>query len=89
MNTSLSLSADISQTVFSISKVNVATFVCRSSRPTMFKVWSHDRQQKKLVSASSVQELVQKGNILRLRAVLSKETALRTDTDRRMTNVAQ
>ena len=27
----------------------------------MFKVWSADRQQKKSVSASSIQELVRKG----------------------------
>ena len=62
------LTANISRTVFSL--VNVTTFVCRSSRPTMFKVWSHDRQQKKLVSASSVQELLQKG--IKSRAVARK-----------------
>jgi len=27
----------------------------------MFKVWSADRQQRKMVSASSIQELVRKG----------------------------
>jgi len=27
----------------------------------MFKVWSADRQQKRMISAASLQELVQKG----------------------------
>jgi len=30
-------------------------------KPKMFKVWSADREQKKLVPATSVQELVRKG----------------------------
>jgi len=47
----------------------------------MFKVWSHDRQQKKLVSASSVQELVQKGN--KSRVVVRKPRLTERQTDGR------
>jgi len=31
-----------------------------------YKVWSADRKQKKLVSATSIQELIQKGNLVYL-----------------------
>jgi len=33
----------------------------RCVKPTMFKVWTADREQKKLMSASTVQELIRKG----------------------------
>ena len=35
----------------------------RCVKPTTFKVWSADRQRKKLVSASTMQELLRKGSL--------------------------